>query len=59
MYDKTTSYAALNLQALKQKKGRIISSQEALRDIKPILWDDEVLKNKKKITIVESKDRSN
>lgn len=59
MYEKETSHATLNLQTLKQKKGRIVSSQEALEDVNPIVWGDEVLKHGKKITVTEPKDRGN
>lgn len=60
MYEKiTSSHATLNLQKLKQKKGKIVSSQEALKDVKPMIWGDEVLKNGNKITVTKLKDRGN
>ncbi|MCM1134996.1 MAG: hypothetical protein NC400_05410 [Clostridium sp.] len=52
-------HATLNLQALKQKKGKIVSSQETLKDVKPIAWGDEVLKHGKKITVAKLEDRGN
>lgn len=44
-------YATLNLNLLKSKKSKIISSQEALAAVTPIDWDNEVLAGKRKIVI--------
>lgn len=44
-------YEGLNLNILKSKKSRIISSEEALKDIIPIEWSDEVLEGKEKVII--------
>ncbi len=46
-----TSYAALDLVGLAQKKGRIVSSEEALKEVESPSWSDEVLSGKKKVTI--------
>lgn len=48
-------YATLNLQALSKKKGKIISSKEALHDVKPIDWDREVMQGKKKVVVTHEK----
>lgn len=51
MDKKTATYATLDLQALSRKKGKFISSEEALKDVVPIDWGDEVLRGEKKVTI--------
>ncbi len=56
MKKETIHYAALDLQKLLQKNSKIISSQDALKDIKPIEWGKDILKSKKKITITPKKD---
>lgn len=38
-------------QLLKNKKTTIVSSEEALKDVTPIDWSDDVLSGKKKIII--------
>ena len=47
---------ALDLSVLMQKKGKIISSAEALRDVKPIEWEEEILRGEKKITVTKAKE---
>lgn len=44
-------YATLDLQALSRKKGKIVSSQEALRDVKPVEWDKDVVQGKRKVIV--------
>lgn len=44
-------YATLDLQALSRKKGKIVSSQEALRDVKPVEWDKDVVQEKRKVIV--------
>lgn len=48
MNKKAVPNASLDLQFLTHKKSRVVSSQEALKDIEPIKWDSEILKGKKK-----------
>lgn len=50
-----TPYATLDLQSLMQKKGKIVSSEEALRDVKPIEWEKQVLQGRKKVVAKEKK----
>jgi len=45
------SYNSLDLNKLKSKKHTIISSKEALKDITPIEWSEDVLSGKKKVII--------
>jgi hypothetical protein len=40
---------------LKNKKTKIVSSEEALKDIIPVDWSEDVLSGKKKVIIKESK----
>lgn len=58
MDKKETQYAHFDLQTLANKKSRIISSEEALKDVIPIDWGSEVLDGKKKVLVTEVKDRS-
>ena len=53
-------YAALDLQNLMSKNARIISSKEALQDVRPVDWGEDVLQGKKKVTVtrVNSEEKS-
>ena len=44
-------YKKLDRNILQNKKRRIISSNEALKDIVPIKWSDDVINGRKKVTI--------
>ena len=48
-------YATLDLQALMRKNGKIISSEEALKDVQPVDWGKDVLQGKKKVTATRVK----
>lgn len=48
-------YATLDLQALSRKKGKIVSSQEALRDVKPVKWDKDIMQGKRKVIVTQEK----
>lgn len=48
-------YATLDLQALSRKKSKIVSSQEALRDVKPVEWDKDVMQGKRKVIVTQEK----
>ncbi len=45
------SHATLDLAELARKKGRIVSSKEALKDVRPASWSDEVLAGEKRVTV--------
>lgn len=45
------SYKTINLEKLRSKKSIIVSSQEALKDVLPINWSNDVLLGKKKIEV--------
>ena len=47
---------ALDLGTLMKKKGRIVSSEEALRDVTPIEWGADVLRGERKITVTKAKE---
>lgn len=49
MSNTVKTYGTLDIQTLKNKKGKIISSKDALRDVKAIEWGEEVLRGEKKI----------
>jgi len=47
-------YATLNMNIINTKKSKIISSKEALKDVTPIIWDNEVLNGNKKVIITKA-----
>lgn len=49
------NYRKLDMNAVMSKKGKIISSEEALRDIVPIEWDEEVLNGERKVVLTKPK----
>ena len=42
---------SLDLNKIRNKKSIIVSSKEALKDVTPVKWDEEVLSGKEKITL--------
>ena len=48
-------YATLDLQTLMRKNGKTVSSKEALQDIRPVDWGEDVLQGKKKVTVTRVK----
>ena len=56
MSNAVVNYNALNLGTLMKKKGRIVSSEEALRNVKPIEWGEDVLRGERKITVTKAKE---
>ncbi len=49
-YD-SRGYRKLDMSKLAGRKHQTMSSKEALNDIEPIKWSDDVLNGKKKVTI--------
>lgn len=45
------NYKPLDLNKIKSKKSIIVPSREALKDVTPIEWSDDVLSGKKSVTI--------
>lgn len=45
----------IDMNMIKSKKGRFISSEEALKDVKPIEWGEDVLAGKTKVVIMAEK----
>ena len=45
-----TTYRKLNLSKLSNRKRYVISSNEALKDVTPINWSNEVKNGNKKVT---------
>jgi hypothetical protein len=41
-------YAPLNLDLIKSKKSKIVSSDSALKDVTPIPWSNDIITGKKK-----------
>lgn len=60
MSNVTEGYATLDLQTLMRKNGKIVSSKEALQDVRPVDWGKDVLQGKKKVTVtrVKSEERN-
>lgn len=48
-----SGYRRLNLGKLKYRKHKILSTNEAIKDIAPIDWSYDVTSGKKKITITK------
>ena len=49
-YD-SRGYRKLDMSKLASRKHQTMSSKEALRDVEPIKWSDDVLSGNKKVTI--------
>ena len=41
----------IDMSKIKSKKSRFVSSEEALKDVKPVIWDKEVLDGQLKVVI--------
>ena len=55
MSNAVKQYGSLDLRALMGKKGRIVSSEEALKDVKPIDWGKDVLRGEKRVIVTKEK----
>lgn len=51
MSDTTVKYNTLDLQVLLSKKSKIVSSEEALREVDPVSWSDDVMQSQKKVVV--------
>lgn len=51
MSNASIKYNALDLQAVLSKKSKIVSSEEALREVEPVSWSDDVMQSKKKVIV--------
>lgn len=49
MSNAVVKYSAIDLQSLMGKKCKIISSEKALKDVKPIEWEEEILRGEKRV----------
>lgn len=45
----------IDMSIIKSKKGRIITTEEALRDVKPVDWGKDVLDGEKKVIVKADK----
>lgn len=45
----------IDMSIIKSKKGRIITTEEALRDVKPVDWGRDVLDGEKKVIVKADK----
>lgn len=55
MLDNKIEYRILYMSKLKSRKKNTMSTEESLKDIIPINWNDEVLNGKKKVIIRKQK----
>ena len=51
----TDNYKPLNLKNLKNKEHAVVSTKDALADVTPIEWDDEVTSGDKNVILVDKK----
>ena len=49
------TYNTLDLQTLMLKKAKTVSSEEALREVEPVQWNEEVMQSQQKVTVVKGK----
>ena len=55
MSENMQTYRRLNVEKLKSRITKTISTEEALKDIEPIAWTDEVLSGQRKVNITRRK----
>lgn len=51
-----TDYNTFDLNKIMQKKSKIVSSEDALKDVIPVEWSDEVLRGKEKVVLNKKKE---
>ena len=49
------AYRSLNMEKIRNKKSAFLSTEEALKDVVPIEWDEDVLNGNKQVILVEKK----
>ncbi len=55
MSNMAEKYNTLDLCALMKKKSKVVSSGEALKDVKPVEWGKEVTDRKRKVLVSKEK----
>ncbi len=55
MSNSAMPYAALDLHALSKKNVKIISSKDALKDVVPIPWEEDVLEGNRRVIVAKEK----
>lgn len=55
MSNMAEKYSTLDLCALMKKKSKVVSSGEALKDVKPVEWGKEVTEGKRKVLVSKEK----
>lgn len=51
MYTNNQTYRRIDFGKIRNRNRKIVSSEEALKDVKPIEWSEDVLNGKRKVTI--------
>ncbi len=51
MYANNQIYRRLDFSKISSRNTKVVSSEEALKDVKPIEWSEDVLNGKRKVTI--------
>ena len=49
------AYKPLDIRKIKDKKSVLVSTEEALKDVIPIVWDAEVVNGNKHVVLVDKK----
>ena len=52
-----STYRPLDMKKIQNKESVLISAEEALKDIIPIEWDEDVLNGNKQVILVEKNNR--
>ena len=51
MYANNQIYRRLDFSKISSRNTKVVSSEEALKDVKPIEWSEDVLNGKRKVTV--------
>lgn len=51
----SAEYNALNMESIKSKTSKLLTTKEALKEIKPINWDASIVSGKRKVTLEQKK----
>lgn len=51
-----TEYNTFDLNVIMKKNAKVISSEEALKDVNPVEWSEDILQGKEKVVIKKKKE---
>lgn len=55
MITNKSEYRKLDLEKINKRITKFVSTEESLKDITPIKWNDDILSGRKKVVITEEK----